>query len=158
MNNSPLILPIRPDVVPASRPPSSFLAVLLEIYRRATALGFDPRKRALAVNTLRAAGADERELADLVWAGVLGHWVETTKPDSTARTFLPARGVRWRKNSCLMLTPAGAERVARQIEEGEACTPATFVAEADTPSWRSDYRELWFGGRLYSTRPIVGHP
>jgi hypothetical protein len=145
MNDSPVLLPIRSDVVAGGRFLPTPLSLLLGIYRRSVTRGYDAWRRSVAVSTLQSLGADEHVLAELVRAGVLAHWLETTRPGSAERTFLPARHPRWHEDSCLMLTPAGAQRLARQVEHAEQkdC-PAVRVL----PSWRASTRELWLGDKL----------
>lgn len=128
--------------IPASA--STALALLLEGYDAARALGRSPWDLALSLHSLRAAGLTEAGLLWLVYQDFVAYAVETTRPGRSRRTFRRLRNITFTDRLCLVLTEAGAACARAARPDSVAPSPEGKGA-GQAPRWDGVLRELWVG-------------
>jgi hypothetical protein len=132
------------------------LTVLLKAYDWPRASGFDPRQFAVKIGHLRDAGFSETQLSWLICGGFLDHLHEFTQPGDKDRTFRDLGRWNFRKRSCFVLSPAGADFARRICQQADsAAVPlggkapgvprASSVRQTDQPRWDRECRHLSLG-------------
>jgi hypothetical protein len=134
----------------------SGLVVLLEAYDWAELAKADPWRLAVEVYRLREAGLSDTHLRWLMLGDLVEHALELTLPGDEQRTFRVLKTLNFRKRSCFILVPKGAD-FARPICAAEAIEKST-IKLADTAAeggpaiprvrWDSQLRQLMVGDRL----------
>jgi hypothetical protein len=126
------------------------LELLLEARSQAEQCGVDPWQFAVELPSLLALGASRSALRRLCLDHLVSHAVETTRLDSSTRTFKPVLNLSLPQASCFVLTDAGAGLVARArsgAHARKAPGPSTR-SPALLPLWNPARRELSYAGQL----------
>jgi hypothetical protein len=126
------------------------LAILVDASDLSAACHADDWAFAVEIDQLLSAGLSYNALRWLAYNGYVRHADEATRTDSPRRTFRRSAPLAFTRDTCFVLTPAGAE-VARQIltaaeppgpKGGCALRLAEPGGTAGVPSWDPVRREL----------------
>ena len=144
--------------MPGPEPPHQMnlaLAILLDAYQCAQALGRSIWDFAVEIESLRRAGITNTDLRYLICAGYAKHVAEVTQPTSRKRMFRKLKNLSFTDKTCLILTGHGesfacragvsrvtvCEGVDKEGTNGKHTAPDTEPA----PKWDRDRRELRLG-------------
>jgi hypothetical protein len=131
------------------------LALLVEVHDYGQALGGNAWDFALDLRALCRAGLSIADLRWLLCQRLLEHGLEITQPGAARRSFRPAGAIAFRKASCFVLTPAGANFVRNGAlcdnlsSRAVAIQPTLSATSAATiPTWDETRLELRFIGKV----------
>ena len=128
----------------------SALVVLLEAFDYAVELGRPVWDFAVEIGVLRRGGLTNSDLRWLVCQGIVEHGAEGTGADEKRRTFHRTGTLTFRKQTCFVLTEAGAELARNQCNlpaQPNNRFPRSESPNAPlVPEWDKERQELRVGG------------
>ncbi len=143
---------------------SSGLVQLLEAYRYACDAGRSTWDFAVEIDELQMAGLVSGDFRWLICKGLIEHARETTPGDGDTRKFRAGHRLRFRRNSCFVLTIEGVEFVTSMLDDakraasrrlpwpcprdrdsGQSEALGSSPVLASVPVWDRDRQELRLG-------------